>query len=54
MFEQQRRNLGIKFTRMFNRSRDAKPMSFSNSFSNAKTALVIIPRMPKPAPWSLR
>lgn len=43
MFEQQRRNLGIKLTRMFHRSRDARPMSFSNSFSNAKTALVIIP-----------
>lgn len=43
MFEQQRRELGIKFTRMFHRSGNAKPMSFSNSFSNAKTALVIIP-----------
>ena len=43
MFEQQRRNFGIWLTRFFFRSKEAKPISFSGSFSNAKTALVIIP-----------
>lgn len=43
MFEQQRRNFGIWLTRFSFRSKNVKPMSFSSSFSNAKTALVIIP-----------
>lgn len=47
MFEQQRRKFGITLTRFFSRQRDAKPMSFSNSFSNAKTAVVIIPENPE-------
>jgi hypothetical protein len=42
MFEAKRRKLGIIFTRMISRTKES-PMSFSNSFSNAKTALVIIP-----------
>ena len=43
MFEKQRRNLGIALTRILSREKTPKPMSFSNSFSNAKTAVVIIP-----------
>lgn len=43
MFEQQRRDLGLLLTRFLFRNRDGKPMSFSNTFTNAKTALVIIP-----------
>ncbi len=47
MFEQQRRNLGIAVTRVLIRGKKAKPMSFSNSFSKAKTAIVIIPENPE-------
>lgn len=47
MFEQQRRNLGIAVTRILIPSRKEKPMSFSNSFSKAKTAIVIIPENPE-------
>jgi len=43
MFEKQRRNLGIALTRSLFRKKTSKPISFSKSFSNAKTALVIIP-----------
>lgn len=43
MFEQQRRKMGIALTRIVHRTRADKPLSFSNTFSNAKTALVIIP-----------
>ncbi|MFZ4622516.1 MAG: DUF6913 domain-containing protein [Bacteroidota bacterium] len=46
MFEQQRRKFGITLTRLFSGNRDTKPMSFSNSFSNARTAVVIIPEHP--------
>lgn len=43
MFERQRRNFGLALTRLFFRRKKAGPMSFSLSFTNAKTALVIIP-----------
>ncbi len=43
MFEEQRRNFGIALTRFLFLPKKTKPMSFSSSFSNAKTALVIIP-----------
>lgn len=43
MFEEQRRKFGITLTRIFSRNSVEKPVSFSNSFTNAKTALVIIP-----------
>lgn len=46
MFETQRRNLGITLTRFFFLKKVSKAISFSNSFSNAKTALVIIPENP--------
>lgn len=47
MFEQQRRNFGITLTRLFSGRKDGKLMSFSNSFSNARTAVVIIPENPE-------
>ncbi|MFA6468125.1 MAG: hypothetical protein WCW35_04445 [Bacteroidota bacterium] len=47
MFEKQRKNLGLALTRIVFRGKKAKPMSFSGSFSNAKTALVIIPESPE-------
>lgn len=43
MFEQQRRNIGISLMRFLSWNKKSKPISFSKSFSNAKTALVIIP-----------
>ncbi|MCK9409366.1 MAG: hypothetical protein M0R68_09540 [Bacteroidetes bacterium] len=43
MFEQRRRTLGIALTRLLSWRKTEKPVSFSNSFTNAKTALVIIP-----------
>jgi ADP-heptose:LPS heptosyltransferase len=43
MFEEQRKNLGLAITRILSRRNAEKPMSFSNSFTNAKTAVVIIP-----------
>lgn len=43
MFEEQRRNLGLALTRILSRGNTGKPVSFSNSFTNAKTAVVIIP-----------
>ncbi len=43
MFEEKRRKFGVILTRFISKTKEAKPMSFSNSFTNAKTALVIIP-----------
>jgi hypothetical protein len=43
MFEEKRRKFGLILTRLISQAKEAKPMSFSNSFTNAKTALVIIP-----------
>jgi hypothetical protein len=43
MFEEQRRKFGITITRLMSTTKEPKPMSFSNSFTNAQTALVIIP-----------
>jgi hypothetical protein len=43
MFEEKRRKFGIILTRLKSRTKEPKTMSFSNSFTNAKTALVIIP-----------
>ncbi|MFA5833666.1 MAG: hypothetical protein WDA22_09325 [Bacteroidota bacterium] len=47
MFEKQRRNFGITITRFFSRRKVSKSISFSTSFSSAKTALVIIPENPE-------
>lgn len=47
MFEKKRRKFGIVLTRFLFRPKETKPMSFSNLFSNAKTALVIIPESPE-------
>lgn len=43
MFEKTRRNIGLLLTRLFVGRRDGKTISFSNVFTGAKTALVIIP-----------
>ncbi len=43
MFEEKRRKLGLILTRLISQAKETKAMSFSNSFSNAKTVLVIIP-----------
>ncbi len=47
MFEEKRRKFGIMLTRVKSKKNEPKPRSFSNSFTNAKTALVIIPENPE-------
>ena len=46
MFEDTRRNIGIFLTRFLFLKKESKPMSFSNVFSHAKSALVILPENP--------
>ncbi|MDD8017586.1 MAG: hypothetical protein PHP42_04375 [Bacteroidota bacterium] len=46
MFTEIRRNIGIDITRMLFRKKKVQTMSFSHIFSNAKTALVIVPENP--------
>ena len=43
MLEDTRRKLGITLTRFFFRRKKSKPISFSNIFTKASTALVIVP-----------
>lgn len=43
MLEETRRNIGISLTRIFSRAIKEKPVQFSNAFSSARTALVIVP-----------
>ena len=43
MFDDTRKKIGIALTRSFIRKKGSKPMSFSNVFSGARTALVIVP-----------
>lgn len=43
MFDTLRRNIGITTARFFVRMKAAKSVHFSNAFTNARTALVILP-----------
>lgn len=46
MFEETRKNIGIAITRFLFRNKDDKPVVFSNIFSRAQTAMVILPENP--------
>lgn len=43
MFEDTRRKIGLALTRLFVNRKESKSISFSNIFTGARTALVIIP-----------
>jgi hypothetical protein len=43
MFDTMRKNIGITATRIFVRKKNKSPVQFSRAYSNARTALVILP-----------
>jgi hypothetical protein len=47
MFDETRKNIGISITRLLFRRKEAKPISFSNIFTKAQTALIILPENPE-------
>jgi hypothetical protein len=47
MFEETRKNIGLSLTRLLFRRKAAHPTSFSNIFTKAQTALVILPVKPE-------
>lgn len=47
MFEETRKNIGMGLTRLVFRNHKDRSMSFSNVFSHAQTAMVIVPENPE-------